>query len=103
MNNPSTTSTLRDTAAKGKDALETGKHALADAAAHAKSKVSDMELFAEKSLKSGRDSAGKALEKTEKKTKEMMSDLLELVEKNPGKSLAAAVAVGFLAARAVRN
>jgi ElaB/YqjD/DUF883 family membrane-anchored ribosome-binding protein len=36
-------------------------------------------------------------------TKKMMADVEEVVKKNPGRSLLVAVAVGFLAGRALRN
>lgn len=39
----------------------------------------------------------------ENDTKQMMADVEDLVKKNPGRSLLVAVAIGFLAGRALRN
>jgi ElaB/YqjD/DUF883 family membrane-anchored ribosome-binding protein len=87
----------RDTVASGLEGVAQGIHGSADAVAKAGTTVSGMAHGAADSL------ASTARYVREHQAKEMVGHVEGLIRAHPGKSLLAAVAIGFVAGRALRR
>jgi len=111
--------TITDTANKatekgkelGRTAMNKIEESRTSAASSLQSAATTLHQKADSSVQAAGNVAHSAADKLEavagymrdNDTKQMMADVEEVVKKNPGRSLLVAVAIGFLAGRALRN